>query len=303
MTDLVSVNGVITAPEEAKISVYDRGFLFGDAIYEVARTYDRILFGLEPHIERLYKSASSLRIDLVVPQKEMIQQIYNVVNRCTAKEVYMRIQISRGNCKIGPINLNPTNTSKINTVIYVHPMPDYGNAIYQNGIELVTSKITRNPKSALDPNIKSGNYLNNILAFWSSIDNTGYDSILLNEYGVVTEGTTFNVHIVRGGVIYTTPNTSDILQGITRSIIFEVARNQKIQMVEKLFNVNEMYNADEVFMTSSTKEVVPVVKVDDRFINGGKPGPITNLMLDKYREYVTAYTKKMKTIHPVKING
>ncbi|MCB0348537.1 MAG: aminotransferase class IV [Bdellovibrionales bacterium] len=297
---LVYVNGVVTKPEDAMISVYDRGFLFGDAIYEVTRSYGKILFSLEAHIDRLYRSADAIQLNIGIPKDAFIKQVYDFYKKENNDDIYVRIQISRGNVKKEQISLFPENFDQANVVMYLHPLKPFNQALYTEGQRLVHAGNFRNPKKSLDPNIKSGNYLNNIIALLN-IDKEKYsDSFLLNDEGFVTEGTTFNIFYVKDGVVVTSPDESDILLGITRNILLEESGKQGITIVKKNFTLEDLYSADEVFTTSSTKEVMPVSYVDDQKIASGMPGEITKKLSAIYKENIKKYLDWATINHPWK---
>lgn len=297
---LVYVNGKVTAPEEAVISVYDRGFLFGDAIYEVTRSYGKILFALEPHIDRLYRSADAIHLDIGMPKSRLIDEVYSFYKRENNDDIYIRIQISRGNVKKEQISLMPTNYDQANVVMYLHPLKPFSPTLYSEGQRLMHAGNLRNTKSALDPNIKSGNYLNNIIALLNMDSSKFSDSFLLNQHGQVTEGTTFNIYYVKNGKVYTSPDDSDILLGITRQILITEAKKHGIDCIKTHFTLEDLYTADEVFTTSSTKEVMPVSYVDDKKIADGRPGKLTQELATIYKSYIQTYLTWATKHHPWK---
>lgn len=296
MNGLVSINGKLCSPEEAMISVYDRGFLFGDGIYEVTRSYGKILFGLEQHIDRLYRSANGLSLEIGITKEELIKSMYELCKKADEDDIYIRLQISRGNCAFEQISLKPSNTGPANIVMYLHKLIPWKEELYKSGIDLSTSPIIRNTKNALDPNIKSGNYLNNILAILHA-NHSASDVIMLNQDGMIVEGTTFNIFIIKDNCIYTQPDESDILHGITRTLILNIAENLQIPVKKELFNVKQLIDADEVFVSSSTKEVMSVKSLDGIEMKNNL-GPITKQLMSSYKELVNEYLEKAKNIHP-----
>jgi branched-chain amino acid aminotransferase len=284
-TLLVSVNGHLSSAQDAKISVFDRGFLYGDAVYEVARSYGRVFFELEAHIERLFRSASMIEMDLLKSQKSYIDDIYNVYSKVKETDAYMRIQITRGE---GPIGLSTKNASKPNVVIYIRKLEPTPPEYYSKGVSIVTTNRWRNNKKALDPNIKSGNYLNNLLAFTHATKANAFESIMVNSDGLVTEGTTANVYMVKQGAVISTPDSFDILQGITRRILKGLCEKQKIPFIEKGYSPEDLELADEAFLTSSTKEVLPVAYVNGKSVKSA-PGAISKQLGLAYKEYVKEY--------------
>lgn len=297
MLELVSINGTITKPEEAKISVYDRGFLFGDAIYEVTRSYGKILFAVEDHIARLRRSAEAIGMDLMKSDQEIIREMYDLTKEAKEENIYIRIQVSRGNCAFEQVSLKPSNTSKPNYVMYLHELKNWSPEFYTRGIRLASSRIHRNPKTAMDPNIKSGNYLNNILGILAKKQEAD-DCILLNPDGSVTEGSTFNVFMVKEGVIHTQEDSANILQGITRHKILELASELNIPVQYNNFHWNDFVACDEAFCSSATKEVMPIHSLDGNIVTSG-PGPVTKKLMDAYTKHIESYCEKSKGVHPL----
>jgi branched-chain amino acid aminotransferase len=289
-TKLVSINGKLFQPRDAKISVFDRGFLYGDAVYEVARSYGRVFFELEAHMERMFNSADLIGMDLGQSQDAFIKDIYQVYSNVKDLDVYMRIQITRGE---GTIGLSVKNASKPNVVIYIRELETTPEEHYTRGVSIVTTDRLRNSKKALDPNIKSGNYLNNLLAFMEATKSSAYESIMVNTKNLVTEGTTANVYMVKGGAVISPPDDFDILRGITRRIVKGLCKKEKIEFIEKGFTPQEMESADEVFLTSSTKEVLPVRLVNTSGIKTA-PGPVSKKLGLAYKDYVKEYCATRK---------
>lgn len=296
MKELVSINGAISRLEDAKISVFDRGFLFGDAIYEVTRSYNRILFEIEPHIERLYRSAEKIHMRLPDTQEALIHRIYNLYKKLDVENVFMRIQISRGQ---GAIGMSGKIPKSVNEVIYMYPFTPIESECYTKGVKAFITDRLRNTKKALDPNIKSGNYLNNVLAFMEGEAHDAFETFMVNANGHITEGCTSNIFYVKDGVIYTSPKDYDILQGITRQIIFNIASRIGSRVVERGFTQSDVLSADEVFLTSSTREIVPICDVN------GKQWDVscfslTKKLHDAYKIYIQEYCESAKIKHPWK---
>lgn len=285
----VFVNGKIFDPQDAKVSVFDRGFLFGDAVYEVARSYGRVFFELEPHISRMFNSAELLSLDLQQSEEDYIRDIYKAYQQIPLNDIYMRIQITRGE---GTIGLNMANANKPNVIIYFRNLDKLDPVWYSEGVSIVTTTRMRNPKKALDPNIKSGNYLNNVLAYMDAVKIKAFESIMVNAQGLVTEGTTTNIFSVKNGVLITPPVDFDILQGITRRLVLNLAKNLKIPVREVGVTPSELENADEVFLTSSTREVLPVHWVNGKEIGTPGMGPVTKSLADAYKDFVRQYVKQ-----------
>lgn len=296
MKELVAVNGEIFKPNDAKISVFDRGFLFGDAIYEVTRSYGRIFFQMEPHIERLYRSAKWIDMDLGKTQTQMIEHIYNIYKKVDCDDVYMRIQISRGD---GPIGMSKNLVKKPNEVIIIYPFVQIDQKYFDDGVKIFVTERLRNSKKAMDPNIKSGNYLNNVLAYNEGEKEGAFETFMVNSQGHVTEGTTSNLFMVQGNSLITPPAHYDILVGITRKIVMELAENLGLKVEEKGFDLATLHSADEVFLTSSTREIVPVTNVNGKTFKVNKYEK-TRKLIQEYKAYTNRYLEKAKKEHPWK---
>jgi branched-chain amino acid aminotransferase len=289
-TKLVSINGEIFKPEDAKISVFDRGFLYGDAVYEVARSYGRVFFELEAHINRMFNSANLIQLDLKKTPDQYIKEIYQVYSKVRDENIYMRIQITRGT---GTIGLGLKNTTEPNVIIYIRELDQTPAEYYEKGVKVVTTQRLRNSKKALDPNIKSGNYLNNVLAFVDASQADAIESVMVNSQGFVTEGTTSNIFAVKSGVVMGPPDDFDLLKGITRRIVIGLCKNLKIPYKEGSFTPQDFETADEVFLTSSTREVLPVRLVNNANIKQA-PGPISRSLALAYKDYVVKYCEERK---------
>ena len=296
MKELVAVNGEIFSPQDAKISVFDRGFLFGDAIYEVTRSYGRIFFQIEPHVERLFRSAEFIGMDLGKTQSQMIEHIYNIYKKVDCDDVYMRIQISRGD---GPIGMSPGMVKKPNEVIIIYPFVQIDKKYFEEGAKIFVTPRLRNAKKALDPNIKSGNYLNNVLAYSEGEKVGAFETFMVNSQGQITEGTTSNIFMVKGNTLITPPENFDILVGITRAIVMEVASNVGLKVEERGFDLKELQDSDEVFLTSSTREIVPIKDVNGKTFSV-KQYEKTPSLIRGYKAYINRYLERAKKEHPWK---
>ncbi|MEC7181535.1 MAG: aminotransferase class IV, partial [Bdellovibrionota bacterium] len=210
---IININGEICKPEDAKISVFDRGFLFGDSVYEVAQTYQGIPFLLQEHLDRLWKSASRLEMLLTVSQNDVSAEVNKALAELGVEEAYFRIILTRGE---GPISLDPGEGVKNNLIIIAQEHLPFPSSWYENGVHVVITNVVRVSKESVDPNVKSGNYLNNVMAFMQAKREKAFDSIMLNHKGYVTQGTTSNVWIVKDNTIKTPPLQAGILEGITR---------------------------------------------------------------------------------------
>ncbi len=288
MQELVAINGEVFFPEKAKVSVFDRGFLYGDSVYEVVRAYNRILFAVEPHVDRLFRSAARIGLDLKASQKEIIDMIYGVYKKSELKDAYVRIIVTRGE---GPITLDPAASPGPTTVVMVKSVPKIDPKWYSEGIDLVVPQVFRNPKGALDPNIKSGNYLNSVMAFADAKKRQAHDAVMLNKEGFVTECTTSNIFMVENGIIVTPPDDADILHGITRQIIRGLCEENEIPLRDEFFNFARLASSDEIFITGSVKEIIPVRTLEGKKIGSQVPGPITRKLTELYQKYVEDYCR------------
>jgi branched-chain amino acid aminotransferase len=283
----ININGAFSSAEEARISPMDHGFLYGDSVYETIRTFRGRPFLLHRHLDRLQRSMDKVFMPLPISRKELEAQILRSLAE-TPIDVAARIVVSRGE---GPIGLDVTKCPRSSYLIYVFELAP--GAIPQEslpdsdgrGISVVISKTRRNSPRALDPAIKSGNFLNNILAFKDAKDANAEEAILLNAEGFIAEGTTSNVFVAKGDFIWT-PNAFGILDGITRGVLFEEAAKAGIALGETNIPPEAVFTADEVFITSSIRGVVPVTRVNGRTVgygpNAGSRGPLTKRMQELY---------------------
>lgn len=283
--EIVSINGTLMDPSEATISVFDRGFLYGDSIYEVTLTYDKKPSFMDEHLDRLEHSANSLMMKLQFSRERIKEEIQKCIDAVDSKRLYIRLIITRG---CGAIGLDPNLADEQNFIILCKDLPNYPVEWYENGVDLVVADVRRNPKKAIDPSIKSGNYLNNVMAMAQAQQKGAYDAVMLNFHGQVTEATTSNIWLVKNKVLMTPPITSGLLGGITRKALLSIAEEQNMAFEEVNFTVAELKAADEVFLSSSTKELVPVAKIDGSPIGTGKPGEMTKKLHQLYLEKVRA---------------
>ncbi|MDN9012521.1 branched-chain-amino-acid transaminase [Brevibacillus laterosporus] len=280
---LIYLNGEFVEKENAKISVYDHGFLYGDGIFEGIRVYNGNIFRLQEHIERLYESA--LSIMLVIPMKieEMMDAVVETVRKNELRDAYIRLVISRGD---GDLGLDPRSCKRANIVIIVEQLRLFPQELYETGLKIVTVPTRRNKPDALNPKIKSLNYLNNVMVRMEASMAGVSEALMLNSEGYVTEGSGDNIFLVKKGVIYTPPTYLGALDGITRQAIMDIARELGYVVKEEPFTRHDVYIADEVFLTGTAAEVISVSEVDARVIRDGKPGPVTKQLLEEFRRYV-----------------
>lgn len=278
---VININGQIFNEEEAKISVFDRGFLFGDSVYEVTDAIDNIPIFFDEHLDRLWRSANMINMPINITKSEIKNEVEKTLNKLNAKRAYIRIVITRGE---GEITLDPQAATHNNLVIITKEIKDNPSWWYETGVEIIVADTRRTSTVSMDPAIKSGNYLNNILAYTEATKQGAFDAVMLNHDGLITEGTTSNIWIVKDQKIITPPLKAGLLGGITRAKIIEILKKQNISYEESNFNEEDLKDADEVFLTSSTKRIIPVVKVDHINIGNGIPGKITKKIIDLYKK-------------------
>mgnify|MGYP001581594000 CR=1 FL=1 len=277
----IYINGKFYEKEDAKISVFDHGFLYGDGVFEGIRVYNRLVFKLKEHIDRLYESAHSIMIKVPLPKQDFIQEIIKALKENKLDDAYLRVIVTRGE---GDLGLDPRKCrGKESVIIIVDKIALYPPKLYKEGMEIITVSTTRNAHEALNPQIKSLNYLNNIMAKIEAT-NSGYEeALMLNDAGYVAECTGDNIFIVKKDELYTPPECMGALSGVTRKTVLDIARKTKIVTHEHVFTRHELYVADECFLTGTAAEIIPVVKVDGRFIGKAKPGPVTLSLINKFR--------------------
>jgi len=274
------VNGRYVRREEASISIYDHGFLYGDGVYEAIRAYDGIIFKLREHLDRLYESAKSIKIDLPMEKQELGQIVVEVLKKNQLRSGYVRIVVSRGAGKMG---VDPRNCAKPTIVIMAEPRePLFGEKV--KGISAIISSLRRTPSWSLDPRIKTLNYLNNVMAKIEAIEAGVEEAIMLNEQGFVAETSTENVFVVKNGTVATPHPSLGVLKGITRDVVIRIVKELGYPLEERPITVHELFNADEVMVTGTAAEVVPVIKVSGRIIGDGKVGPVFGRITARFRE-------------------
>lgn len=288
----VYLNDNIVPSSDAKVSVFDHGFLYGDGIYETMRVYDGVVFMFDEHLERLYRSASLIGLDIPKKIPDIKIAVYETLQVNKLSNAYMRLTISRG---YGPIGLDPDICKEPTFVIMVNEFKNYPKPYYEEGIKLIISSVRRNLKEALNPQIKSLNFLNNILAKIEAKQADVYEAIMLNAAGHLAEGTISNIFFVKDGILCTPSVECGILDGITRGIVIDLAVKNGIEVREGAFTPDELYGASEVFITNTTMEVMPACRVDNGVDKKEfKAGEIARLLLKKYRHEVDGYVKEKK---------
>jgi len=279
----VYINGEYYRKDEAKVSVFDHGFLYGDGVFEGIRVYDGNVFRLKEHLERLYDSAKSIMLEIPMTMEEMQQAVVDAVRKNGLRNAYIRLVVSRG---VGSLSLDPESCSNPQVIIIVDQVRLFSKELYENGLPIVTVPTRRNIPDALNPKIKSLNYLNNVLVKIEANRAGVGEALMLNEHGYVAEGSGDNIFIVKKGVLYTPPGYVGALEGITRRAIMDLADQLGYPVKEQPFTRHDVYIADESFLTGTAAEVIAVVEVDGRRIGTGKPGPITRRLLEEFRKLV-----------------
>lgn len=286
MNDLsIWLNGEFVDRDDATVSVFDHGLLYGDGVFEGIRVYDGIVFKLEEHIQRLYKSAQVINLDIPMSQEEMVRASVEACRENGVDNGYIRLVITRG---IGDLGLDPDKCEEPTVFIIAADIELYPQEIYEKGLELITVPTRRNQHEAINPRVKSLNYLNNIMGKMEAKQAGYQEGIMLNEQGYVVECTGDNIFVIDGDrVMRTPPPYMGALEGITRSSLMEIARDLGYEVVEEPLNRYDLYVANEVFVTGTAAEALPVIEIDGREINGGNPGPGVTELIGIFRDFVT----------------
>ena len=283
MSNKVYISGEFVDKEDAKISVYDHGLLYGDGIFEGLRIYSGKVFRVDEHLDRLWESAKAIRLEIPMTKDEIAAAMNEAISINGVLDGYVRLVVTRG---AGYLGLDPSRTSDPQVIIIADSITLYPEEFYRNGLSIVTVPTIRNHPAALSPRIKSLNYLNNILAKIECVDAGASEALMLNHKGEVAECSGDNVFLVRRGELLTPPIEAGILEGVTRQVVIDVAREQGITVKEIPLTRHDVYIADECFLTGTAAEVVPVTEVDGRTIGHGKPGPVTLDMMERYSALV-----------------
>jgi branched-chain amino acid aminotransferase len=279
----VYINGTLYDKEEAKISVFDHGLLYGDGVFEGIRSYGGKVFRLRQHLERLWQSAKAIALNIPMTQEQLADAIYQTLRANQIDDGYIRLIVTRG---VGTLGLDPNRCSQPQVIIITDYISLYPRQYYEDGLEIITASTIRNHPAALSPRIKSLNYLNNILAKIEGLQAGCIEALMLNSKGEVAECTGDNIFLVFRGRLLTPSIEAGILEGITRNAVIELARKDGIPVSECPLTKHDVYIADECFLTGTAAEVVPVVKVDSRVIGTGKPGPVTRRLMHLFQELV-----------------
>ena len=268
--------------QDAKISIFDHGTLYGDGVFEGIRVYNGRIFELDAHLDRLYQSAKAIRLVIPMDKAALADATEQTVQANSVKDGYIRLVVTRG---IGDLGLDPFLCKQAGLFIIASNVQLYPEQLYEDGLKVISAVTVRNHPLALPPQIKSLNYLNNILAKMEAIDAGASEAIMYNHLGYVAEATGDNVFIVNDGVVYTPPVQAGSLSGITREVVMKLAEGENIKVVEKDLTRFDLYTSEEFFLTGTAAEVIGVVEIDGRVIGAGKPGPITKQLREKFFAY------------------
>ena len=293
MAATVNVNGRVFDQEHAVVSVFDHGFLYGEGVYETLRTYNGQPFLFDRHMRRLRKSAEMLTLTVPITNAEIDARFRETVRAAglgdsPSREAYIRILVTRG---VGELSYDPAACPTPSIVVIVKPHVAPPAEVFERGVKVALVEIVRNHPGSVSPLIKSNNLLNNALAMQEAFRRGGFEGVMRNYRGELAECTQSNLFIVKGGAALTPPIDAGLLPGITREFLFEIGAGAAIPVREAVLKDADLLGADEAFLTSSTREVVPIVQVDDRRIGAGIPGPITRRLLDGFRRQAQALTQ------------
>jgi len=281
MSTKVCINGEYFDKEKAKISVFDHGLLYGDGVFEGIRSYGRLVFKLNEHIDRLYESAHAIMLDIGISKKDMIKAVVDTLKFNDLDDAYIRLIVTRG---VGDLGLDPRKCKAPSIIIITDKIQLYPEKLYKDGLSLITVPTPRNTPEALNPQIKSLNYLNNIMAKIEAI-NSGYDEALMfTASGCVAECTGDNIFIIKGNALITPPSYLGILKGITRAAVMDIAKKMGFDAREEVLTRHNLFNSDECFLTGTAAEIVPVVAIEKRIVGNGKPGKITLKLMKGFRD-------------------
>ena len=288
MTALVNVNGTISDERHAVISVFDHGFLYGEGVYETLRTYGQRPFLLDRHLDRLRRSASLMALSVPLTDQEftdrITQTIAHAAGGAAEREWYIRLLLTRG---VGDLTYDPAATPVPSVVIIVKKLDVLPEASYEDGVRAILSSIVRNHPESVNPAIKANNLMNNALAMQEAVRRGAFEAIMRNHRGEIAECSTANLFIVRQGAALTPPLKAGLLPGITRGLVFEIGRSTGIAVAEARLTDDDLFASEEMFLTSTTREILPIVDVDGRQIGSGRPGPVTRQLHSEYKR-VTA---------------
>jgi len=281
----IYLNGKLLDRSQAHISVFDHGLLYGDGVFEGIRSYDGLVFKLKEHIDRLYESAHTIILEMPLTKQDVIRAVIATLKANNLRDAYIRLVVTRGE---GDLGIDPRKCKKATVFIIADKIALYPEKYYKYGLEIITVPTQRNTPEALNPQIKSLNYLNNILAKIEATACGVEEAIMLNAQGYVTECTGDNIFIIKKGVLITPPPYMGILKGITREVVMGLAEKSGILVREEVLTRHDLFNADECFLTGTAAEIIPVVKIDSRTIGDAKPGKITLKLMQGFRKLTKA---------------
>jgi branched-chain amino acid aminotransferase len=279
------MNGELVPEAEAKVSVFDHGLLYGDGVFEGIRAYNGRVFELEAHVQRLYDSAKAIALEIPMSREEMVAAVVQTCRANDMHEGYIRLLVTRGE---GTLGLNPYLCEKAQVIIIAADIALYPPELYENGLKIITAGTTRNLPEAVNPRIKSLNYLNNILAKIEAINAGCMEAVMLNSQGAVAEATGDNIFVVRGNSLVTPPVSEGALDGLTHRVVMKLAADDGMDVFESRLSRYDLYTADEVFLTGSAAEVIGVVDIDRRQIGDGTPGPVTRRLVEIFRQHANS---------------
>lgn len=285
MSNIIYIDGQFFPKEEAKISVYDHGLLYGDGLFEGIRVYNGRIFKMEEHMTRIFESAQSIMLKIHMTRQELIDAHVETIRRNGLRDVYVRTVITRG---VGNLGIDPRTCPKSTVIIIVDKIALYPAEFYEKGLTVITTATRRTSVDSLTARVKSLNYLNNVMGKLDVARAGAFEGIMLNNEGYVTEATADNVFTVKNGVIYTPPKYLGILEGITRNTVMEIAPQLGYKVQESMLTRHDLFIADEIFLTGSGAEIIPVIDCDGRTIGDGKPGKITWSLIDAYRKLINS---------------
>ena len=276
---LVYIDGEFLPQEEAKISVFDHGLLYGDGVFEGIRSYQGRVFKLDEHLQRLYDSAKAIMLEIPISIEDMEEAVLETLRRNQLHDAYIRLVVTRG---VGDLGLDPDKCPVPTIFIIADKITLYPPNFYEDGLEIITVSVRRNYAEAISPRIKSLNYLNNILAKIEGKQAGVEEVLMLNAEGYVVECSGDNIFFLKNNVIVTPPTYLGILEGVTRNTVIDLARELGITVEEKVFTRHDLYTAEECFLTGTAAEVIPVVKIDQRIVGNGHPGTVTQKLIEEF---------------------
>lgn len=286
----IYIDGTFHAKEDAKVSVFDHGLLYGDGVFEGIRCYQRNIFRMKEHMDRIYDSAKAILLEIPMTPEELAEATAETIRRNGFDDCYVRLVVTRG---IGDLGINPYLCKKASVIIIASTIALYPKELYETGLNIITASTRRVPADSFSPRIKSLNYLNNILAKMEAVHGGCAEAIMLDHSGFIVECTADNFFVVKNGELFTPPTYQGALRGVTRDTVLDIAKEMGIHTREERLTLYEAYTADEVFLTGTGAELIPVIAIDKRKIGPGTPGPMFAKLLTRFREIVTKQGMKI----------